>query len=174
MQATRIFETGQKTKRRMKHAAVSMGLAVLLAGCSSTTTSLIPTSQTSEDPVLASIIQSFQHGCIENAPTFERSRVRAGFNANEPDLAQGMMFLGSGAPGRSCEVIVRRYGTNRPAPTVGDINRLARIFAANTGWAYTPAVAGKTSRATVSFGRRSFDVTGYTTRDGDLRLSVYD
>ncbi|WP_170783754.1 hypothetical protein [Ruegeria lacuscaerulensis] len=157
---------------RIQKILTAAGLAVLLVGCSDATRPLTSSGLRSEDPLLTGILQSFQHGCIETAPTFEESRVRAGFNANEPKLERGMEFLGGSTRDRSCEVIVRGYGTTRPVPTVGDINRLARAFASNTRLAYTPAIPGESTRAWVSSGNRNFFVTGFVTGDGDLQLIV--
>ncbi|CUJ84174.1 hypothetical protein RUE5091_00190 [Ruegeria denitrificans] len=165
-----IGKLARKTTRR----SCVVALALIVGGCASSSVSVSQSNALSTDPVLSSVIGSFEAGCIDNAPHFDPTRMRSGFDANQPELAQGMLFLASGKPGQSCGVTVRGYGQGRPTPTIGDLNRLGRKFAAKTGGTLRPAVAGQSQRVEVKSGRKSFDISGYVTSGGDLRFNVYE
>lgn len=150
-------------------------LLSLVAACGGGTPQINPSTQTSTDPVLTSVIATFRNACIETAPAFSKSSVNAGLSLAQPVLAPGMTFIASGEPGRSCRVTVRGYGTNRPKPTVGDVNLLGRALQARIGGTLKPKRADTgAGSAQVRVNGVTYNVFAYVGNNGDLGLSVFE
>ena len=146
----------------------------LLVACGSPEPQVAPSVSRSTDPVLNSVISSFRHACIGNAPDFSSARMKAAFASNRPMLAPGMSFLATGKPGQSCKVTVLNYGTGRAKPTVGDINALGRALQARIGGSFKPKKANSAGGAQVRVNRRSYDVFGYVGKKGHLTFNVFE
>ncbi|UWQ78140.1 hypothetical protein K3725_12525 [Leisingera sp. S132] len=150
-------------------------MATLLSACGASEPQVYETSRLSTDPVLSSVLYSFEQGCIRNAPEFSVASMRTSFAAYQPQLAPGMHFFASGEEGRKCEAAVLNYGTRRPKPSVGDINRLAEALARHTGGMLKPDIPGAgAGGAKVKVGRTTYNVSGYVSNKGRLTLMVYD
>lgn len=152
----------------------ALSLLFLVAACGSSEPQINPTPRLSTDPMLTSVIASFETACIGNAPAFQEATVKAEFSANRPYLAPGMDFIASGEPGRKCRVTVKGYGRDRPMPTVGDVNRLGQSLAARLGGTLIPKRADTgAGSAKIKVSGKTYDVFGYVGPDGSLNLSVF-
>lgn len=146
----------------------------LIAACGGGTPQINPSTRTSTDPVLTSVIATFRNACIDSAPAFSNARMNAGVSFAQPVLVPGMMFVATGETGRSCRVTVRGYGTNRPKPTVGDVNLLGRALQARVGGTFKPKSANiGAGSAQVRVNRVNYNVFAHVGNNGDLSLSVF-
>ena len=160
-----------------KPIGVLAGLVLLsmVAACGGGSPQINPSTRTSTDPVLTSVIASFRSACIESAPAFSKGHMNSGFYSAQPALAPGMVFVASGEPGRSCRVTVRGYGINRPKPTVGDVNLLGRALQARVGGTFKPKSADTgAGSAQVRVNRLTYNVFAFVGNNGDLGLSVFE
>lgn len=150
-------------------------LLFLISACVSSDPQIDPSTSLSTDPVLTSVLRSFEAGCIANAPTFAEPDVRAAFAANQPVLGPGMAFLASGDGDGSCRVVVKGYGRERPMPTVGDTNRLGQSLASRLGGTLKPKSAdtGAGSAQVRANGKR-YNVFAFVGPERTLTLSVFD
>jgi len=152
--------------------AIAASACLLLAACGggSNFERASPSDARSTDPILKSVIATFKAGCIDSAPQFEESRMRAGFAQNQPQLGGLMLLVATGKPGTSCFVNVNNYGTQRARPTYGDVNALARALQARTGG--TLRLKTAETSAQVQVGRKKYTVFAIVNRSGQLQLSV--
>lgn len=156
-------------------ASKALLLFCLVTACGTSVPQINPTTRTSTDPVLTSILTTFKNACIENTPTFSETRMKSAFSANRPSLAPGMIFIASGEAGRSCRVTIRGYGKNRPLPTVGDINNLGQRLHARIGGSFKPKRADTgAGSAQVKANRKTYNIFVYVNQKGDLSLSVFE
>lgn len=145
-----------------------------LAACGSSTPQIDPSTRASSDPIVLSVASIFRNACVRNAPDFAEAQVRAAMQTQQPVLGPGMSFAATGKDGKSCEVIVRNYGRDRPMPTVGDVNGLARSLQAEIGGDLRPKSAdADAGSARVKADRKTYNVYGYVGKSGDLRFVVH-
>ena len=151
-------------------------LLLLISACVSSEPQIDPSTNLSTDPVLTSVLRSFEAGCIANAPTFAEANVRAAFAANQPFLGPGMAYIASGDGDGSCrDVTVKGLCGTGPMPTVGDTNRLGQSLASRLGGSLKPKSAD-TSAGSAQVRRKwhtsRYNVFAFVSPDGTLTLSV--
>lgn len=153
------------------HQTTTLLLACLaLAACGGGLAS-DPATRASGDPIVLSTASLFRAACIRTAPEFDAARVRAAVDTQSPRLAPGMTFHADHRAGKRCEVTVAGYGRDRPAPTAGDIDGLARSLEATLGGVLLTSAA-EGGEARVKAGRKRYDVKGYVARNGDLTFAI--
>ena len=171
---TKMRIPGYRAASMARHRGAALLVTFLLAGCETSSPQINPTIQRSSDPILNSVYAVFEDVCINSAPGFREYQISAAFRRSQLLLAPGMAFIGSGEDGQRCRVTIQKYGTGRPKPTVGDINRMGRLLRARLGGTFSPksADAGAGS-AKVSANGQRYNVFAFVGTDGALTLSVF-